>query len=242
MKAELEKLVALQKTDSLIKQLKKSIETIPERREVLEQEFETRAFEIRQLEKTRDDANAEKNKLEAVINDASTKLADAERKLKDSQNQKQYEAAVREKTVFEKQIADTETVLTEKTEAAEAAEKVLTERADDIAAIDTERQATFKKFDAANEQAKKQIIVEQKHRDEVFKTLPVKLAAVYNRLVMRIKDGVAVSEVKNGACSSCHMSVRQQRLVDIKMSKEIITCENCNRILYLIPVSETAVA
>jgi uncharacterized protein len=242
VKAELEKLIALQQSDSEIKRLKKAIETVSERRVRLEQEFEARAFEIRALERKRDEANVEKSKLENEIAEANTKLERADRNLKQSQNQKQYEAAMREKGVLQKQISDLETKMLEKTEAAEEADKILTERADEIAAIETERIARLQEFETQTVEEKAQLEVEQKRREEAFVTLPKNLAAMYDRLVKRIRDGVAVSEVKNGACSSCLMKLRPQMQVDIKVGDQIHTCENCGRILYVMPKPEAVQA
>lgn len=238
MKAELENLVALQKTDTVIRLLNNSINTVTERRVAIEQKFEARAFEIRVLQKTREDANAEKLKLETEITDAKTLLERAERNLKNSQNSKEYEAAMREKSVVEKQIGELETKLTEKLVAVEEAEKGLAERASEIATIETERTKTLKSFDSEFEKEKKQLATEQKHRAETFKTLPKNLAGNYDRLQKRIRDGIAVAEVRNGACSACSMRLRPQLFVDIKMGGNVISCENCSRILYYIPTEE----
>jgi predicted nucleic acid-binding Zn-ribbon protein len=59
------------------------------------------------------------------------------------------------------------------------------------------------------------------------------MAAVYNRLAQRSRDGIAVAEVVNGSCSACNMSLRPQMNVEVKKGNEIITCENCSRILYI---------
>ena len=56
MKAELQELVALQKLDTTIRTLQKELEAIPQRRAEVESEFDQRAFEIRALENSRDEA------------------------------------------------------------------------------------------------------------------------------------------------------------------------------------------
>jgi hypothetical protein len=97
----------------------------------------------------------------------------------------------------------------------------------------------LKKFEKETEKERKELDAEQKRRETLFADLPKNLASIYNRLVTRIRDGVAVAEVRNGACSACHMSLRPQMLVDIKVGTQIKTCESCNRILYVAP-TETA--
>ena len=81
---------------------------------------------------------------------------------------------------------------------------------------------------------------ELKKRHDVFITLPSNLANVYNRLAQRSRDGIAVAEVKNGSCSACFMKLRPHLQVEIKKGNEIITCENCTRILYTAPAESKA--
>lgn len=238
MKAELEKLIALQNSDTNIKKLKHSLNTVNERRGRLEQEFKARASEILEMQQRRDHANSEKNKLEAQIAEIRTHLDRAERNLKASQNQKQYEAAIREKASLEKQVGELETQLTDKMIVVEEAEKVLSERSEEISKMESEREQTMQNFETETAQQKIDLEAETKRRAEVFETLPKNLAAIYNRLSTRIRDGVAVAQVKNGACSACFMSLRPQMLVDVKKGDKIMTCESCNRILYYQPTEK----
>jgi predicted nucleic acid-binding Zn-ribbon protein len=237
--AELEKLIALQNSDTKIKKLENSIKTAPQRRVSLEQEFEKRASSIRELQRQRDEAKSAKTHLENELADANLKLERAERNLKQAQNQKQYEAAVREKGALQKQASDLETKLLETDEALETAEKNLSERAEEIASIESEKETAFQNFEAENEQSKNELEAERKNRETIFAELPRQAASIYNRLAQRIRDGVAVAEVRNGACSSCFMSLRPQMLADVRSGKTIMTCETCNRILY-VPPKETA--
>jgi predicted nucleic acid-binding Zn-ribbon protein len=71
-------------------------------------------------------------------------------------------------------------------------------------------------------------------RAELFATLPKNYAGVYDRLSTRSRDGVAVAEVRNGSCSSCFMALRPQMMLDIKTKSNVINCESCGRILYIV--------
>jgi predicted nucleic acid-binding Zn-ribbon protein len=239
--AELEKLIALQNSDTKIRQLENSIKSAPERRVSLEQEFEKRASSIRELQRQRDDAKNTKAQIEKELADASSNLERAERNLKQAQNQKQYEAGVREKGALQKQVSDLETKLLENDETLETAENNLNERAAEIASIESEMEASFKDFEAETDQHRANLDNERKHREKIVAELPRQAASIYNRLVTRIRDGVAVAEVRNGACSSCFMALRPQMLADVRSGKTIMTCESCNRILYIAP-KETASA
>ena len=243
MKAELEKLIDLQKTDTNIRRLKKAIETADQRRAEIEQEFEKHASSIREIQGRRDSAQAERAGLETQIAENKTYLERADRNLKHAQNQKEYETAMRETDALQKQIGALETQVLEKITAIEEVEKVLEERAEEINTLDSKRDAALSEFDAEISKARAEFAAETARRQEVFVTLPKNLAAVYDRMAQRSKDGIAVAEVVNGSCSACFMSLRPQMQLEVKRGDQIITCENCARILYMTPKnSETEAA
>jgi predicted nucleic acid-binding Zn-ribbon protein len=233
VKAELEKLVDLQKTDTNIRKLKKSIESAETRRAGIEQEFEQHASSIREVQNRRDSLISDRANLEKEIAENKTYLERADRNLKHAQNQKEYETAMRETDALQKQIAAFEAQILEKMSGAEEVEKELAERAEEINSLDGKRDEALKSFDAELEANKAEFEAETKKREAVFTTLPPQLASVYNRLVQRSRDGIAVAEVVNGSCSACYMSLRPQMQVEVKRGDQIITCESCSRILYM---------
>ncbi len=240
MKAELEKLVDLQITDTNIRRLKKSIETADQRRASIEQEFEQHAFSIREIQGTRDRLHAERAELEKQVAENKTYLERADRNLKHAQNQKEYETAMRETDAIQKQIAAFETQIIEKMSGLEEVEKELESRAEEISSLDAKRDAALGEFDKQVAAERAELDEELKRRNDVFVTLPTQLAAVYNRLAQRSRDGIAVAEVVNGSCSACFMSLRPQMQVEVKRGDQIITCESCTRILYMPAVGSKA--
>jgi predicted nucleic acid-binding Zn-ribbon protein len=235
VKAELEKLIDLQKTDTNIRRLKKAIETADQRRAEIEQEFEQHASSIREIQATREKAQADRAGLENQIAENKTYLERADRNLKHAQNQKEYETAMRETDALQKQIGTLETAVLEKITAIEEVEKVLEERAEEIDSLDAKREAALAEFDAEITRVREEFELETAKRGEVFVTLPKNLAAVYDRFAQRSKDGIAVAEVVNGSCSACFMQLRPQMQLEVKRGDQIITCENCARILYMSP-------
>jgi len=234
VKAELEKLIELQLTDSNIRRLKKLIETAESRRAVIEQEFEQHASSIREIQNKRDTARAERAEIEKQIADNKTYLERAERNLKHSQNQKEYETAMRETDALTKQIAALETQIVEKMAEIEEVEKTLEERADEINSLESKREEALGAFDAEVERDRKELADVSAQRGGVFDTLPKTLANVYDRLAQRSRDGIAVAEVVNGSCSACFMSLRPQVQMEVRRGDQIIECESCTRILYMI--------
>ena len=233
MIADLDKLIELQQTDTNIRRLKTSLETAEARRAEIEQEFEQHAFSIREIQTRRDNLNARRADLERQIAENKTYLERADRNLKHSQNQKEYETAMRETDALQKQISAFETQIVEIMEEAEGVEKELEERAEEISTLDTKRDVALKEFDDVMVKGKTEFDKETRHRATAFATLPARLASIYDRLAQRSRDGIAVAEVVNGSCSACYVLLRPQIQVNVKKGDEIITCENCTRILYI---------
>lgn len=242
MIAELDKLIGLQKTDTRLRKLKKSLESAKERRAAIEHEFEQHASSIRAVQNKRDELHGKRADLERQIAENKTYLERANRNLKHAQNQKEYETAMRETDAMQKQIAAFETQIVEIMEEVEAVEKDLADRADEISSLDEKRDAAIAEFDAQISAEKAEFDEETKRRAEAFSTLPARLASIYDRLAQRSRDGIAVAEVVNGSCSACYMQLRPQVQLNVKRGDEIIVCESCNRILYLAPKGSEAAA
>ena len=235
MKAELEKLIALQKLDTTIRKLEKELEAIPQRRAEIEGEFDQRAFEIRGLESRRDEAKHTRARLEIEAVDQKGRAERAERNMMASKKQDEYTAAIREADAARKQISTLETQILEQMETLEKAEADLNERADEIATMNSDREARLKAFDEETQRQSEQLVVSRKERDQVFANLPKAMSTMYSRISARIRDGVAVAEARNRSCTACFMSLRPQVMAEIRRGEEILTCDNCGRILYYVP-------
>src|SRR5689334_10935924 len=172
MKAELEKLIALQNLDTTIRRLEKELEAIPQRRAEIEGEFDQRAFEIRALESRRDEAKHTRARLENEVTDQRGRAERAERNLMSSKKQDEYTAAIREADAARKQISTLETQILEQMEGLEKAEAALNERADEIATLNSDREARLKAFDEQTQQQSQQLIAARAEPEQVFAGLP----------------------------------------------------------------------
>ena len=235
MKAELEKLIALQNLDTTIRKLEKELEAIPQRRAEIEREFDQRAFEIRALESRRDEAKHTRARLENEVVEQRGRAERAERNLMSSKKPDEYTAAIREADAARKQISTLETQILEQMESLENAEALLDERAGEIASLNSDREARLKAFDELTEQQSRQLTASRAEREQVFGNLPKAMSTMYSRISARIRDGVAVAEARNRSCTACFMSLRPQVMAEIRRGEEIITCDNCGRILYYAP-------
>ena len=235
MKAELSQLIALQKTDTNIRRLQAEIESIPERRAEIEKEFDQRAFEIRGLEERRDAAFHERARLEKEIFEQKQRAERADKNLMSSKKQDEYTAAIREADAARKQISAFETQVLEQMEAFETAEKELSERAPEVEKLGADMRARFAEFDEQVKRQQQEMDAARAERERMMRDLPKATSALFNRISARIRDGIALAEARNGACTACYMALRPQIMADVRRGNEVITCDNCNRILYYEP-------
>ena len=103
-----------------------------------------------------------------------------------------------------------------------------------------EMEAGFKAFDEQAKVKQQELEAARAENERLLKELPKTTSALYKRISARIRDGVALAEARNGACMACYMSLRPQIMADVRRGEEIITCDNCNRILYYAPDKKAA--
>lgn len=237
MKAELEQLIALQNADMGIRKLQAELDSIPLRRAEIENEFDQRALEFKTLEQQRDTARATRAGLDKEMAEQRARAEKAERDLMSSTNSKAYEAAIREIDAAKKHINDLETKVLEQMESAEGAEKSLAEREPELTRLQSDRDEKLRVYEEQTSVWAEEIEVRRKERERLFAELPANVKSMYRRISERIRGGVALAEARAGSCSACFMSLRPQVMAEVRRGEEIITCDNCNRILYYQPPS-----
>jgi uncharacterized protein len=78
---------------------------------------------------------------------------------------------------------------------------------------------------------KKELADLEANREELAAVVEETVRARYERLVKNRGDTVIVG-VQHGVCGGCHMKLPAQILVSCRAAQELITCNNCGRILY----------
>ena len=235
MKAELQELIALQQTDSEIRKLEKELQQIPERRAAIERDFEQRAVEFREIETRRDEARDARASAETELQTTRESLERAERNLMKSQNEKDYTAAMREREAARKAITTLEAQIIERMEAGERAEAEIAEHAPEIERLRGELDTSLAAFERDTQEQTARLEALRKERERLGREMSKSTITIYDRISSRIRNRVAVAEARNGACTACLMTLRPQIMAQVRRGDEIVTCDNCNRILYYAP-------
>lgn len=124
----------------------------------------------------------------------------------------------------EKNIKEATGQIREKKSSLETAATQLEERKVDLQAKQTEL-----KDIVANTEKEEKVLFDKSGEYQAI--IEPRLLNAYQRLRKNARNGLAVVEVRRDACGGCFNKIPPQRQVDIRMSKRIIPCEYCGRIL-----------
>ena len=124
----------------------------------------------------------------------------------------------------EKKIKEANTFIKERKADAEEAETLSTEKRNDLQL----KQKELENIVSETEKEEKSL---KNKAEEYKKVIEPRLLNAYDRLRQNARNGLAVVDVRRDACGGCFNKIPPQRQVDIKLSKRIIPCEYCGRIL-----------
>jgi len=231
MEEQLSLLIQLQEIDSKIRTQNEQKNRLPETLAVLERRRVALNDNVDKVKEALQTAQKNKRDRDKDLEDGVQKVDKLKTRSSEIKNNKEYQALLKEIEAAEqenKAIEDSILGLMEKIDLAAgqitAAEERAKQEAAEIAAEQMQHEAAFKKLE---EELK--IIVEG--RQKAIAGVPKPLLAQYQKLLVT-KAGIAIVEARGESCSGCYMSIPPQVYVNVKKNASIITCPNCNRILY----------
>ena len=224
-------LYELQRIDSKIDEINRLKGELPLEVQDLEDEvagLETRiknlAAEVDQIAK---DTKARKEDIE----NAKALAAKYEEQQNHVRNNREFESLSKEVEfqkleveLCEKRIKEYGAESKAKKKLIEDAKAVLAERK-----IDLEHKK--EELESINEETAKEVEALRKKADEVKVRIDPRLLVAYEKIRGNVRNGLAVVTVKRDACGGCFNRIPPQRQLDIRLSKKIIVCEYCGRIL-----------
>ncbi len=228
---KLEALLKLQTIDSKLDSLQKVRGALPE--EVMDLEDELAGYQTRldKFNQELDDLNGEIVSRKEAIKTSGSLIQKYEEQQMNVRNNREYDAITKEMElqaleiqISEKKIKEAAIKIEAKKVEIEEANGLMEERTKDL---DTKKKE-LKVITSESEDEEKVLL---KSREKAGKGIEERLFLGYNKIRNNALNGLAVVEVKRGACGGCFNVVPPQRQVDIKEKKKIIVCEHCGRIL-----------
>jgi len=231
MEERLTLLIKLQAIDAAIRIRQEEKKKLPELLAALERKSEANKAGLESVREALEAAQKSKRDRDRDLEEGAQKVEKLKSRTPDIKTNKEYTALLKEiETVEQENKAIEEDILKlmEKIDAAAAEIKTVeANSAGEAAAIDAER----KQFEETMAKLEGELEAEGRARDEVATHIDAALLAKYQKRYVQ-QGGRVVVEARGESCSGCFMSIPPQIFVNVKKNAEIITCPNCQRILY----------
>jgi predicted nucleic acid-binding Zn-ribbon protein len=226
VQAELEQLLVLQNRDQKIRQIKAEIKTMPQQRQNLEAQLAASAAALNALKSKGQHLEMDRKKLEL---DAGTRRESINRlKTQQYETRKndEFRAMGNEIERYEKEIQEIED---RELELMDQAERLKADfAAEDKKAASSRQMADLEQKAKTLEGQLSQLTAE---RTELASKVEEDLLSLFERLFAS-KGDAAVVGLEHEVCTGCHMKVTTQTAHRVKNGREIVSCEQCGRILY----------
>lgn len=231
MQAELEKLLILQDRDQKIRQIQLEIKTLPQQRKNLEAQLAASAASLESLKHRARQLEVDRKNLELDVGTRQNSITRLKTQQYETRKNDEFQAMGHEIERYEKEIVQIED---RELEIMEQADKLRTQISAAEKTASAGRDSVNRQLAGLEEKAKTlQTQLEEltKERGQLAQNIAEDVVERYERLFAS-KGDAAVVAVQHGVCTGCHMKVTTQTAVRAKSGSEIVSCEQCGRILY----------
>jgi uncharacterized protein len=230
---EMDALLALQRQDTLILEARRKRDDIPRRREALREAVNRAKAALEEAKKDLEQARLSRRSVEKEVEGITGDSNKLERQLHDVKTNKEYQAILHELEILKNKRSDYETRILESFEREEALVAAVHAAERSVQSQETklrEGEDTLVQENAELDQALHSM---EQDRNAVKPRVPPALLSRYDRL-LGARDGVAVAEIRKGACGACFKGLTPHALQEARRGEAIQTCEACGRILILV--------
>ena len=231
MHSELEQLLILQDRDQKIRQIQTEIETVPLRRKSLEAQSAASKASVEVLKQRARQVEMDRKKLELDVGTRTETISRLKTQQYQTRKNEEFRAIGHEIERYENEIRKIEDEELELMMLADKVKAELAEEEQKAAAVKDSTTRQTADLDEKSQALDGQLQGLTKERSELAGQIDEDLLALFERL-FESKGDAAVVAVEHGVCTGCHMKVTIATAARVKAAKEIVSCENCGRILY----------
>lgn len=230
-------LISLQDVDRQIAEMRRAKEEIP-------RELDSHRAEIQEFAALLEEAREKQSKLEQgqraiehEIQLEKEQIKRFEERVAQIKTNKEYQALLKEISIAKKMKEDSEDEFLKSLMVIDENKKVIAERESALRQKETDfkdrEQALLARL--AEVEAKINGVVES--RNQMAADVDRSLLQRYD-LILQKREGVALAHARDEICQACHRNIPPQVYNELLKDESLLTCPNCQRILYHDPESE----
>jgi predicted nucleic acid-binding Zn-ribbon protein len=231
VQAELEQLLVLQDRQQKIKQIQTEIKTMPLQRQNLEAQLAASAAALAALKSRAQHLEMDRKKLELDAGTRQESINRLKTQQYETRKNDEFRAMGNEIERYEKEIRLIED---QELELMDQAEKLKVEVTTEGIKASGARDSIARQMADLEEKAKTldgRLNGLTAERAEISGKIDEDLLSRFERLFAS-KGDAAIVALEHEVCTGCHMKVTTQTAHRVKNGKEIVSCEQCGRILY----------
>ena len=231
MKKNLLLLVKLQECDSQLVSLSLKKIKLPEKIAKLEEEFHLFRSGIEQNKRKYDELKARHIESENKIKKINEGMVKTKERLLEVKNNKEYQAILKEIEIAESSRGDIETEIISILEELDKLSILVKKDEEILSQHRNEYEAEKKIIETDLNTIDADTVSWEQKRADLRKDVSAEILARYEKVKNR-NNGVGVISVWKQVCNGCHMNIPPQLYNELQKTTELLSCPNCNRIMY----------
>ncbi len=231
MYPELEQLLVLQDREQKIRQIHAEIETVPLRRKSLEAQLASNVAGVETLKQKSRQVEMDRKKLELDVGTRAETIARLKTQQYQTRKNDEFQAIGHEIERYQNEIGKIEDDELELMVEADKIKADLAEEEKKAAAVKESIARQTADLDEKSKVLESRLEELTRERAELAGKIDEDLLGRFERL-FKSKGDAAVVAIEHGVCTGCHMKVTTATAAEARAGKEIVSCENCGRILY----------
>jgi uncharacterized protein len=229
--AELEKLLVLQDRQQKIRQFQNEIRTVPLQRNNLESQLATSIAGVEALKQKGRQLEVDRKKLELDVGVRTESINRLRTQQYETRKNDEFQAIGHEIERYENEIRKIEDEELEVMDQADKVKAQLDGEEKKAAATKESISRQMKDLEEKSRTLDSRLQEVTKERTELAANIDEDLLNRFDRLFAS-KGDAAIVALEHEVCTGCHMKVTTATSVHVKAGKEIVSCEQCGRILY----------
>jgi uncharacterized protein len=232
VRAELEQLLILQDRQQKIRQIESEIKNLPLQRKHLETQQAESAASLEALKHKARQVEVERKKLELDVGTRNESITRLKTQQYQTRKNDEFQAMGHEIERYEDEIRKLED---QELELMDQADKLKVEvTAEEKKAAATKDSISRQMSDLGEKSKTLEVRLQElsKERTELSEKMDEDLLNRFERLFASKGDSALVA-VEHGVCTGCHMKLTTATVKAAEAGREIVSCEQCGRILYV---------
>jgi len=237
LKEQLSYLIELQKMDSIVGRIVLQKRELPEKIAKMDEELAAFTNERDEGKKKLEELNRLQNEKDDKLKKGIDTLKKTKDRLLEVKTNKEYQAILIEIETLEKKNSSVEDEIISGLEEIDHMRAEVKARDKNFEIHRRKYEEDRKKIDKEIGELESDLAEAEKRTDTLRKQITERLLKRYETIKGR-RNGVAVVSVWKEVCAGCHMNIPPQLYIELQKSEELLSCPNCNRIIFWVNQGE----